>query len=174
MNRLLSPIVLAATAAVVLLLWGWLRLAHSAVAVESAQQQLAAQMRDLQRLVDLRATVAAPVSGRRQQDDLVSRAQQALSSAGLPISACSGVQPRADQTANGWRIQTVQLRLQGLRPGDFRAWLDAWNTPSQPWRLSELQMTHAANPAATGASSLDANRYDLVLVFTAPYLEEGT
>ena len=62
--------------------------------------------------------------------------QQALVGAGLPITAFSGVQPRADQTANGLRIQTVQLRLQGLRPADFGAWLAAWTTADQPWRLS--------------------------------------
>lgn len=157
--------------AAAVLAWGWLRLGQADERWRAALEQSAALHRDVQRLGDLRGRIQAPVRGRRPQDDLVSRAQQALTAAGLPVSAFSGVQPRADQTANGLRIQTVQLRLQGLRPAEFGAWLAAWTTPDQPWRLGELQMTHAA-AGQTPLTALDTNRFDLTLVLTAPYVED--
>lgn len=175
MIRLHPQTALWACACVAVLVWGWLRLDQAAGRLHQAEARFAALNQDLQRLTDLRGRIQAPVRGRRPQDDRVTRAQQALVAGGLPITAFSGVQPRADQTDNGLRIQTVQLRLQGLRPGDFAAWLAAWSTPDQPWRLSELQMVHAAasaDPGAAGRMPLDSNRYDLTLILTAPYLED--
>lgn len=175
MIRLSPPTLLWLGAGLVVLAWGWLRLDQAGSGFRAAHEQFAAVDRDVQRLGELRARIQAPVRGRRPQDDLVSRAQQALVGAGLPITAFSGVQPRADQTANGLRIQTVQLRLQGLRPADFGAWLAAWTTADQPWRLSELQMVHSSAPPAASAANgppLDNNRFDLTLVLTAPYLED--
>jgi hypothetical protein len=153
-------------------LWGWFRLDQADGRTAAANAQFGLVNQDLQRLADLRARVQTPARGRRPQDDLVTRAQQALVSSGLPIAAFSGVQPRADQTVNGVRIQTVQLRLQGLRPADVGAWLAAWSTPDQPWRLSELQMVHSTAPSTAGAAPLDTNRFDLTLVLTVPYLED--
>lgn len=172
MIALRSPITLWACACATVLLWGWFRLDQADGRTAAARSQLATVNQDLQRLADLRARVQAPVRGRRPQDDLVTRAQQALATAGLPIAAFNGVQPRADQTVNGVRIQTVQLRMLGLRPADFGAWLAAWATPDQPWRLSELQMVHSMAPPTAGAAPLDMNRFDLTLVLTVPYLED--
>lgn len=172
MTALRSPVVLWASACATVLLWGWFRFDQAGSRTAAAQAQLATVHQDLQRLEALRGRVQAPVRGRRPQDDLVTRAQQALASAGLPIAAFSGVQPRADQTVNGVRIQTVQLRMQGLRPADVGAWLAAWATPDQPWRLSELQMVHSTAPPTAGAAALDMNRFDLTLVLTVPYLED--
>jgi len=159
-----------ACACAAVLLWGWVRLDQAGARVQAAQQQFTSVNQELQRLLDLRARIQAPVRGRRPQDDLVSRVQQALTAAGLPVTACSGVQPRADQSANGMRIQTVQLRLQGLRPAEFGAWLAAWKAADQPWRLSEMQMVHSTAAGAAG-TPLDNNRFDLTLVLTVPYLE---
>ncbi len=175
MIRLRSPATLWTCAFAIVLVWGWFRLDQAGSRVRAAQQQYAAIGQDLQRLGELRARIQSPVLGRRPQDDLVSRAQKALAAAGLPITSFSGVQPRADQISGSLRIQTVQLRLQGLRPAEFGAWLAAWTAPDQPWRLSELQMVHAmAPPAALNPSpaALDSNRFDLMLVLTAPYLED--
>jgi hypothetical protein len=172
MNALRSPAALWACAFATVLAWGWFRLDQAAARTAAAQAQLAGVNQDLQRLADLRARVQAPVRGRRPQDDLVTRAQQALTAAGLPIAAFSGVQPRADQTVNGLRIQTVQLRMQGLRPAEFGAWLAAWSGPDQPWRLGELQMVHSTAPPTAGAATLDTNRFDLTLVLTVPYVED--
>lgn len=166
MNRLTSPAMLWIAVGAAVLLWGWFRIDQATSRTTAAQAQFATLIKDLNRLEDLRGKVQAPVRGRRPQDDLVTLAQKALVAAGLPVTACSGVQPRADQSANGLRIQTVQLRLQGLRPGEFGAWLAAWSTPDQPWRLAEVQMVHAS------AAGLDNNRYDLTLTLTAPYLED--
>ncbi len=170
-DRVRSPAVLWACAILAVLGWGSLRLDQAGDATRAAQAQFLAVHQDLQRLEDLRARVQTPLSGRRTQDDLVTRAQDALAAAGLPTTCFSGVQPRADQTSNGLRIQTVQLRLQGLRPAEFGSWLSAWNTPEQPWRLSELQMVHATAPQAA-SMPLDSNRFDLMLVVTAPYVED--
>lgn len=175
MIRLRSPAALWALAIIAVLCWGWFRLGQAGSGLRAAQAQFIILSQDLQRLEDLRAHVQMPVSGRRAQDDLVSRAQAALVTAGLPTACFSGVQPRADQTSNGLRIQTVQLRLLALRPADFGAWLAAWNSPDQPWRLSEMQMVHATSlPAGIQAAGLplDSNRFDLMLVLTAPYVEE--
>lgn len=175
MIRLHPSALLWACAVVAVLAWGWLRLDQAGGRARTAQEQFATLNQDLQRLTELRARIQAPVRGRRPQDDLVTVAQKALVTAGLPITCCSGVQPRADQTINGMRIQTVQLRLQGLRPAEFGAWLAAWNTPDQPWRLSETQMVHTTAPPAAvnpAGMALDNNRFDLTLVLTAPYLED--
>lgn len=175
MIGLRPPVVLWACAAALVLAWCWFRLDQAAGRARAIQDQLTSLNQDVQQLADLRARVQAPVRGRRPQDDLVTTAQRALSAAGLPIAAFSGIQPRADQTGGGMRIQTVQLRLQGLRPAEFGAWLAAWNATDQPWRLSELQMAHAAPPpAAAGPTllALDRNRFDLTLILTAPYLED--
>lgn len=166
-----SPALLLSAVVLAVIAWGWLRLGQAGGRMRAAQQQLATTVGDLQRLADLRAQVQAPVRGRRPQDELVTRAQQALAGAGLPVAAFSGLQPRADQDVNGLRIQTVQLRLQGLRPADFGAWLAAWTTPDQPWRLGELQMVHTGGRAAAGGP--DGNRYDFLLILVSPYLEDG-
>jgi hypothetical protein len=171
-GRLRSPTVLWACVILAVLGWGSLRLDQAVSATHAAQAQFVSVNRDLQRLEDLRSRVQTPVRGRQAQDDLVTRAQDALTAAGLPTTCFSGVQPRADQTSNGLRIQTVQLRLQGLRPAEFGSWLAAWSTPDQPWRLSELQMVHATAPAQAAGMPLDSNRFDLMLVVTAPYVEE--
>lgn len=168
-----TPVLLWAGAVAVVAAWGWLRLGQASATFATAQGQFITLNQDLQRLGGLRTRIQAPIQGRRPQDDLVTLAQKALTAAGLPIAAFSGVQPRADQTINGLRIQTVQLRLQGLRPAEFGTWIAAWTTPDQTWRLSEVQMVHAT-PAAGGTSgaALDSNRFDLTLVLTAPYLED--
>jgi len=172
MISLRSPTALWACAFLAVLTWGWFRLDQANSRIRAAQAQFAAVNKDVQRLGELRGRVQAPVRGRRPQDDLVTLAQNALAAAGLPISLFSGVQPRADQTVSGLRIQTVQLRLQGLRPAEFGSWLAAWSTPDQPWRLSELQMVHTTAPTTANSAALDTNRFDLTLVLTAPYLED--
>lgn len=171
MIRPTTPVLLWSCAILVALTWGWFRLEQADSRARAAQEQLAALNQDVLRLGELRGRIQSPVRGRRPQDDLVTRAQRALTAAGLPITAFSGIQPRADQTGNGLRIQTVQLRLQGLRPAEFGAWLAAWSTPDQPWKLSEVQMAHAS-VAPTMTLALDSNRFDLTLVLTAPYLED--
>jgi hypothetical protein len=160
-----------AAAILTVLIWGVVRLGQADLAWREARDRHATTVRDLARLEALRAQVPSPASGRRPQDDLVVRAQQALAAAGLPASACSGVQPRADQTAGGVRIQSVQLRLTGLRPADIGAWLAAWAAGGQTWNIGELQMNHAAG-GTDGAAALDIDRYDLTLVLTTPYVED--
>ncbi|MBA2482358.1 MAG: hypothetical protein H0V44_16980 [Planctomycetes bacterium] len=110
--------------------------------------------------------------GPRPDADLVARTQQALAEAGLPIGACSGVQPRADQVRQqGLSVQTVLVSLQNLRPAEFGSWLAAWNAHQPPWRITELQLVHA--PQRDGATSdLDPNRFDYTLALAAPYLEK--
>jgi hypothetical protein len=179
--RVLQPLVLAWTVAVLgIAAWCALRWGSAAERERVAQAACAAMGQDIQRLQALRAASPVSAHGRRPDADLVTRAQRALADAGLPIGACSGVQPRADQVSPGTavRVQTVQLTLRGLSPAELGGWLAAWHAVTQPWLVSELQLVHvatAAAPAAAAAAtnnpSLDSNRFDISVVLAAPYLE---
>jgi hypothetical protein len=154
--------------------WWRLRVAHDQV--DAAMLQAGSIARDIQRVESLRGQGRTLSGGRRPDADLVTRAQRALAAVGLPINVCSGVQPRAQQTVSGSgvQVQTVQLSLRGLSPGDLGAWLNAWNTANQPWQIGELQLTHQIQPAAgSRTADLDSNRFDVSVVVSAPYLEDA-
>lgn len=123
----------------------------------------------LARLAELQATVSASPE-RRPDADLVTRVQQTLLAAGLPIAAFSGVQPQGDQAAGaGVRVQAVLLRLVQLRPAELGAWASAWQQAGGSWRIAELQLSHTP-AAAPGAA--DDNRYDAAILLAAPYAAE--
>jgi len=163
---------------VVLAGWAWMRLGSAEEQDQHATAHLTAMMHDLDRLHTLRAGEHALAHGKRPEADLITRAQRALADAGLPVSACRGVQPRADQVtpAGGVHVQTVQLTLKGLHPQELGSWLAAWTSTEQPWRVSDLQLVHTAiqttGAAGPGSSSLDSNRFDVSVVLSAPYVEE--
>jgi hypothetical protein len=131
----------------------------------------------VERISDLRRRTVALAGGARLDVDLVTRAQRALSSVGLPASACQGVQPRADQptTVGGPRMQSVELLLSGLTPGEFGSWLSAWNTADQPWRVREIVLTHQA-PTLLGQETthLDSNRFQISVLLSAYPVEESS
>jgi hypothetical protein len=182
MNRTLlrhpaAASVLAWSAAALLVVcWGWLRCSMSRERDLDASAHVNEIMHELAHLQDLRATSLAVAHSRRPDADLITRAQRALADAGLPIHACSGVQPRADvvMAGAGIRVQTVQLSLRGLRPGELGAWLDAWNATPQPWVVSEVQLAHQpGTPGAHAGSALDSNRFDVSVVLSAFYQEDS-
>lgn len=156
--------------------WSGMRLGSAQSQMANAESARAAIERDVTRIHLLRAQVSGLSVGRRPDGDLIARVQRALSDAGLPISACSGVQPRADQTrpGAGVRVQTVVMTLRGLLPSEFGAWLAAWRAGDQTWRLDDVQLTRVSGPTAPGTSVArsDGNRYDITLVLAAPYVEE--
>jgi hypothetical protein len=157
-----------------LVVWGGIRLGAAHAQVAAADAARTATERDLVRVQQLRAEVRGVSVGRRPDGDLISRVQRALGDAGLPMSSCSGVQPRADQSrpGAGIRVQTVVTTLRGLLPAEFGAWLAAWCAGDQVWRLDDVQFTRVVTaPAATVARS-DGNRYDVTLVLAAPYVED--
>lgn len=156
--------------------WSGLRLGSAESQIRAADAARTAVERDLSKVHRLRAQVRGVSVGRRPDGDLIGRVQRALSDAGLPVSACSGVQPRADQTGPGagLRVQTVVMTLRGLLPAEFAAWLAAWRAGDQTWRLDDVQLTRVPVPTGPGASVArgDGNRYDVALVLAAPYVEE--
>jgi hypothetical protein len=159
--------------------WAWLRLGGAADQDQQATAHLTAMVHDLDRLRFLRAGEHALAHGKRPEADLITRAQRALADAGLPVSVCSGVQPRADQVtpAGGVHVQTVQLTLRGMHPQELGSWLAAWTSTEQPWRVSDLQLVHAGiqTPGTAGndSSGLDSNRFDVSVVLSAPYVEDS-
>lgn len=150
--------------------WCWWRVEAAQAQADAALDQARGIARDVQRVQALRLQTQAVSDRRRPDADLVTRAQRALSQAGLPVTACSGVQPRTDQhrPGGGIRIQTVQLSLRALRPGDLGAWLTAWSAAEPAWTVSEIQLAHQP----TTAPSLDSNRFDVSVVLSAPYVED--
>lgn len=162
---------------VTVLVWGWYRLGGAQAEVERATQQFRAVARDVDRITDLRRRTVALAGGARLDVDLVTRAQRALSSVGLPTSACQGVQPRADQpaAAGGPRLQSVELLLSGLTPGEFGSWMSAWNTADQPWRVREIVLNHQAAPTIPSqeAVHLDSNRFQISVLLSAYSAEES-
>lgn len=156
--------------------WSGLRLGSAESQIRAADAARTALERDLTKVHQLRAQVRGVSVGRRPDGDLIGRVQRALSDAGLPVSACSGVQPRADQTrpGAGVRVQTVVMTLRGLLPAEFAAWLAAWRAGDQTWRLDDVQLTRVPVPTGPGGSVArsDGNRYDVALVLAAPYVEE--
>jgi hypothetical protein len=159
----------------VLVVWGGVRLGSAHAQIGAADAARAATERDLIRVQQLRAEVRGVSVGRRPDGDLISRVQRALGDAGLPVTACSGVQPRADQSrpGAGIRVQTVVTTLRGLLPAEIGAWLAAWRAGDQPWRLDDVQFSRVATtPAATTVAPNDGNRYDVTLVLAAPYVED--
>lgn len=162
---------------VAVITWGGLRLGSAQSQIRAADAARSAVERDLSKVHQLRAQVRGVSVGRRPDGDLIGRVQRALADAGLPVSACSGVQPRADQTrpGAGVRVQTVVMTLRGLLPAEFAAWLAAWRAGDQTWRLDDVQLTRVPVTTGPGASVArgDGNRYDVALVLAAPYVEEA-
>lgn len=159
----------------VLGVYGGARLGSAQAQAGAADAARLAAEHDLVRVQQLRAEVRGVSIGRRPDGDLISRVQRALGDAGLPVSACSGVQPRADQSrpGAGIRVQTVVTTLRGLLPAEFGAWLAAWRAGDQAWRLDDVQFTRVATtPAVTTVARNDGNRYDVTLVLAAPYVED--
>ncbi len=155
--------------------WSGMRLGSARSQITAADDARAGIERDLLKVQALRAQVRGVSVGRRPDGDLIARVQRALSDAGLPVSACSGVQPRADQTrpGAGVRVQTVVMTLRGLLPAEFGAWLAAWRAGDQTWRLDDVQLTRVVPTGAGGlVARSDGNRYDVALVLAAPYVEE--
>lgn len=159
----------------VVVVWGGIRLGAAQTSIASADANRNAVERDLEKVQRLREQVRGVSLGRRPDGDLITRVQRALSDAGLPITACSGVQPRADQTrpGAGVRVQTVVTTLRNLLPAEFGAWLAAWRAGDQTWKLADVQLSRAGAtaPSATVAGG-DGNRYDVTLVLAAPYVED--
>ncbi len=157
--------------------WAWLRLGSAQADVDQALQRHHTLTRDIQRLAELRRQTVDLADGARLNVDLVSRAQRALTSVGLSATACQGVQPRADQAnlAGGPRMQSVELNLSGLTPGEFGSWLAAWNTPDQPWLIREVVLNHQAGqaPSNQGTNSLDSNRFQITVLLSAPSVEDA-
>lgn len=156
--------------------WAGGRLGAAQSQITAADAARAAIERDVAHVQQLRAEVRGVSLGRRPDGDLITRVQRALSDAGLPVAACSGVQPRADQlrAGGGIRVQTVLMTLRGLAPAEFGAWLAAWRAGDQTWRLDDVQfsrastVTAAVSPVAAG----EGNRYDIALVLAAPFVED--
>jgi hypothetical protein len=161
--------------AIGVVLWSGVRLGTAHTRVASADTARLTVERDLAKVQQLRAQVRGVSVGRRPDGDLIARVQRALSDAGLPVTACSGIQPRADQSrpGAGVRVQTVVTTLRGLLPAEFGAWLAAWRAGDQTWRLDDLQFTRAGGTArSTPVAEGEGNRYDVTLVLAAPYVEE--
>jgi hypothetical protein len=180
LSTVLTPAVVGWLCVLVVLAgWAWMRLGRAAEQDLQATTHLTTMIHDLDRLRTLRAGEHALAHGKRPEADLITRAQRALADAGLPVSVCSGVQPRADQVtpAGGVHVQTVQLTLKVLRPQELGSWLAAWSSTEQPWRVSDLQLVHAGiqtpGTAGTDSNSLDSNRFDVSVVLSAPYVEEA-
>jgi hypothetical protein len=156
--------------------WSGMRLGSAQSQITAADAARSAIERDVAKVQLLRAQVRGLSVGRRPDGDLIARVQRALSDAGLPVSACSSVQPRADQTrpGAGVRVQTVVMTLRALLPAEFGAWLAAWRAGDQTWRLDDVQLTRVSVPTAPGAAVArsEGNRYDVALVLAAPYVEE--
>jgi len=170
--RIPLPFVTGAIVAIVAIGgWCWWRVGSAQSQADAAREQAQTIARDVQRVQTLRQQAQVVAGSRRPDADLVTRVQRALSQAGLPVTACSGVQPRNDQAApgGGIRIQSVQLSLRALQPSDLGAWLSAWTMAEPAWTVSELQLAHQP----TTALGLDSNRFDVSVVLSAPYVEDA-
>ena len=156
--------------------WSGMRLGTAQAQIATANASRSAIEREVTQVQRLRAEVRGVSLGRRPDGDLITRIQRALSDAGIPVAACTGVQPRADQVraGGGIRVQTVLMTLRGLTPAEFGAWLAAWRAGDQTWRLDDVQFTRAAASvvAAPAIAVGDSNRYDIAIVLAAPFVEE--
>ncbi|MBA3708102.1 MAG: hypothetical protein H0W83_04665 [Planctomycetes bacterium] len=168
--------VMSVVAVILVLVLGWSAQVRSRASAEvvTAVNQHRQVVGDVATVTSLRSSSNGLSIGPRPDADLVARTQQALVEAGLPIAACSGVQPRADQQVRqqGISVQSVLVSLQNLRPGEFGSWLAAWNAHRSPWRITELQLVHAPVREAT-KSDLDLNRFDYTVALAAPYVEKS-
>ncbi len=171
--------------AVALLWWGAaailvvcfcvLRINSAQIEMTQAEKTHQQVERDIKRLAQAQAAMSGMSEKRLSDSDLISRAQQALSQAGLPIQACSGVQPRPDSSASGSsiRTQTVLMMLRGLTPADLGGWFAAWRKNEHAWQVAEVQMTRSANSQGNAIAASDMNRYDISVVLAAHYLAEA-
>jgi hypothetical protein len=167
----LRQAVLAATIVVlVVLLWGVIRLGSAQAVLTDAEGRERGTAQDLDRLERLRAHEAHVVARQVSDSDLISHVQQALTAAGLQTSAFSGIQPLGDQLDPISHVQqhTVQLHLNSLAPAELGAWLAAWLTPDQPWRVQGLALAHPQD-----ASTLDVNRFAVTVTLLMRSLEDS-
>ena len=153
-------------------LWGGLRLGSAQAVLAAASARSREADVDLARLALLRAHEAHIVSRNVPDTDLVSRIQQALIAAGLPTTAFSGIQPLGAQLDPVSHVQqrSLQLRLNSLAPAELGAWLAAWLTPDQPWRVQGLALAH---PQDGGGTTLDSNRFAVTVTLLMRSLEDS-
>jgi hypothetical protein len=140
-----------------------------------------ATLEQLHRIAALRQALHGVALARQPDADLVDRVQAALARAGLPIAACTGVEPRADRDADasgGMHLQTVQISLQRLTPGELGSWLAAWQQIAPAWQVADLQLSHAqaafAGTAIAGTGGdLDSNAFDAMVAVEAAYVDSA-
>jgi len=156
--------------------WSITRLHIVETELSSAEEARSAVTKNISRVQQLRQAVHGVALHRRDDGDLISRVQQALSNAGLPISACSGVQPRPDvvRVGSGLRVQSVQMTLRRLSPDEFGTWLAAWRSAKPAWQLQDVQLTRVQQSNTQDSiGPATGNRYDVAVVLAAPFIEES-
>ncbi|MDA3961789.1 MAG: hypothetical protein PF961_13450 [Planctomycetota bacterium] len=157
-------IAVAAMLAVLALVWAQ---AHAAAAAAERQaavtglQQTAAAIAELHQLSSVRDAVP---SARRPDEDLVGSVHRALRRAGVGEDRFVGLQHRDDRQIpdSQVQVQRVQLRLRALQVHELGSFFQAWRGEPNPWRLSELQLTHDRRS--------EDDRYDVTVLLAAPYL----
>ena len=146
----------------------WVARVHVQNHTVLVEEHLHSVKEDVRRLLLLRGSASAMTVGPQPSADLVTRCQRALLDAGLPITACSGVQPKGDVVlSSDTRVQSEQIILQHLTPEQFGAWWTAWSRVPMSWRLVSLQLVHAEE----GTSASDpAGHFTCIVDLAAPYM----
>jgi hypothetical protein len=163
------------SALLITVVWAWVRLSGAHDAMAQAQERYRTSAVDVHRVEDLRRRSVTVSDGTRSDTTLVSRIQRVLSSVGLSPNAFQSMQPRTDQpTASGGpTMQSVEVLLGGLTPGEFGSWLSAWRSPDQPWLVREILLNHqtTTNPAGQQTAGMDSNRYQISVLLSAPSVD---
>lgn len=143
--------------------------------VRSVQFQTAAAdanytrlVQDVSELRDLRAKVDGSRLGQRPAQDTLTRIYAVMETAGLSpsrlrdlASESDGPLPGSNQASQ--RVQAMRLTLEAIRPTELRTFLDHWRSPSNPWLIKYLELSHAGPPD-------DQNdHYNAKLVVAAAY-----
>ena len=143
---------------------------------QSRHLELLQAQQQFDRLSRQVAQVKAFAQGRVSDDaaagldkDGVALVQQALRSAGLPLSAFKRVEARQEQLQGDLRLQQLQVQLQGLTPAEIGLWLQQWEQLTHPWELQACQLHAQDRRRRQNDGGQPSNQYDAQFTMTAPY-----
>lgn len=153
--------------ALLLTTWAWSRLVAARQDLKDVVAACVRADRDADRLVRSRAGSGGLLLANSRDAEPVALVQSVTMQAGLPVTACAGIQPQGDvQVSPGVRRRTVRVQLTAITPQELGAWCLAWRRETDHWRIDACQLVHA-----TPRAGLDSNRYDTSLTLIATLAE---
>ena len=148
---------------------------NSKRALQDAMQGLATTSKDVQSVLDLRATQQVIGIQQRPTQDVIAQVNATMAECGLPSNRLKSLTAESDALMSQiGDVSTLPLRRQSLRlalenmsmkeMGDF---LGQWRDSQQIWAVARIELTHVRDQDQMNA------RFDINVLISAIYLADA-